>query len=1577
MMRTKNIYIYVGQIAVLLACQPLGAAPSQVPIFLTSGTESMVMLNMSNDHELFFKAYDDYSDLDPDRKDVNGDPAPDGVETTYKHEIDYYGYFEPTTCYSYSSGEFVPQTAGVTGKYCNGVSGDWSGNFLNWATMTRMDAIRKVLYGGYRSTDTATKTVLERTFLPTDAHSFVKYYNGTDINKLTSYNTDISICNTTQSTTNNSRDVTDPPLMRVAQGNFSMWTAHEQVQCQWSQENNNSNNNQPAITGIPAATNPPSRLATGSAEFIVRIEACKSVALAESNCKVYPDGNRKPIGALQEHGDDGEVKFGLMTGSYQKNKSGGVLRKNVSDFRDEVNEDSDGTFAAAPAGGGIVDTINKLRLTRYAYSNTRYNDLDSCGFGKFGFANGECSNWGNPQSEIYLESLRYFGGLGATGDFAANDSGYINGLGTATWTDPLNNDNYCAPISIIHFNASTSSFDGDDLGGFSSLPGSPSADDLTDDVGAGEGVTSAGRYFVGEATGSTDKSCTPKALDGGHLSDAEGVCPEAPWLEGTYKIAGMAYYANLNSIRTDLTDIDNATADIFVKTYGVALTPAQPIIRIPVPGNATQEVYLLPACMEFRDGGNRHNGNCAIVDFRIVEPHSVASGVGTGKFMVLWESAQHGGDYDQDMGGIIEYSIDSSEITVTTQVYGASTGGIHGFGYVIAGTDDTDGLHIHSGHNNFSGYTDPDGLLDCSVPCNSGDPASSETYTLGTSAAVALETPLYYAAKWGGFKEEQDSFKRPSGVTAPDDIPNETYEWDTNVDGLPDNYFFARNPGALSSQLAKVFQLTGGASSSASVVANSVSLQTTTRIYQARFNSTGWVGRLLSFPVTVSTGALQNFVWDAGLVIADQVDTAIAVEPDPTDANYSDGRVWVTWNGTAGIPFQWASLTTGTGSQQDLLNINPDTGLDDGLGSLRLDFLRGSRANELAESSPIGPFFRNRIGEKEVLDANGNMVMVGNQPLMESYWTPLGDAVHSTPTVVAAPPFAYADSGYSAFKLHYGDSDCFEKDINGNLVAVTNWTAGSGTTAGGREPMVYFGANDGALHGVSACTGEERLAYVPNAVFPDLSKLTSLDYAHQYYVDGPPTAVDAYFADAMTPAWHTVLVGTLRGGGKAVFALDVTDPDDFTEANASSIVLWEIDDTTDMDADSSPDYPELGYTFSQPAVIKAEGQGWVAVFGNGYHSASGTAVLYIADIEDGSLLETIDLSTVDATAHGSGNGLSTVSPIDKDGDGDVDIIYAGDLNGNIWRFAADPVSGFSGATTSLLYTAKNATGADRQPITSRMAVGLHPTSAVGRIIYFGTGKYYEPADQDPANAVQFNTMYGIWDRDTGATVSTVTTRNSNTLQQQTVVLQPPEETFECNPNPPPDALPCTPEDFYVRVVSDTQVTWAAPSGACGIPDAATGAGSCGWYLDLPDTGEKMVATPVLRGGRLIFVTTIPSLIPCAAGGTGWLMEIDPATGGRMDEPLFDLNGDAVFDDYDNLETTVNGATVFYPISGKKSKVGILQPPAILSGVGGAGDGSYGGAEGKYSSGTRNAQIEVTIENPGLLGAGRKSWTRIK
>ena len=146
------------------------------PLFIGNAIPPQVMLTISKDQQLFKKAYNDYSDLDP---------VPDGVlETTYKKTIKYYGYFDSAKCYDYSvaSGRFEPFALADADMYCVGANaGKWSGNFLNWVTMTRMDTVRKLLYGGLRSTDgtgAAGITVLERAYLPTDAHSFAKFYAG-------------------------------------------------------------------------------------------------------------------------------------------------------------------------------------------------------------------------------------------------------------------------------------------------------------------------------------------------------------------------------------------------------------------------------------------------------------------------------------------------------------------------------------------------------------------------------------------------------------------------------------------------------------------------------------------------------------------------------------------------------------------------------------------------------------------------------------------------------------------------------------------------------------------------------------------------------------------------------------------------------------------------------------------------------------------------------------------------------------------------------------------------------------------------------------------------------------------------------------------------------------------------------------------------------------------------------------------------------------------------------------------------------------------------------------------------------
>lgn len=912
---------------------------SSVPINLTGNDVApLVMIDASRDHQLSYKAYNDYSDL-------NNDGIP---ETTYTDTIEYYGYFDSAKCYTYdtSDNRFEPAAlaTGANKHYC---SGQWSGNFMNWATMTRMDVVRKLLYGGKRSTDTSTLTVLERHYLPPDAHSFAKYYNGSDIDLLTpftgiaitpptaisvtsvsigsgnkdfttglsvnkgdqirvysignntrwmvgtvinagspirisvpagSYNgagsfsdwrlenltqTGITLANLTPRGSNRYSDNNvEPPLIRVVRGNFSLWAANERRQCYWSGEESRSNANKAYLSGINANSQNPSQATQGlgrsgsdQGQYIARVEVANSSWLGTEKVKRY-GSSYKPIGLLQVYGDEDQIYFGLMTGSYENNVSGGVLRKNVNSFKNEVNS-ADGTFTGVT---GIVYNFNHLRIYGYDYNDGTYIGRDNCTFQQIGIVHsggtragghpateGSCSSWGNPMSEIYLESLRYLAGASANPVFTdsvstGNDADL--GLTLANWSDPLNATNYCAPLNVLNFNASMSSYDGDQTDGITDIGtiASPTAaQTITNAIGVYEGID-ASSWFVGDNGVVTDNLCSSKNIGSG-FGSYSGLCPEAPTQKGTYLISGMAYYANTHRIRTDLT-IPTTRAnsrDLMVTTYGIALATNVPKIEI-ASGLHNDKITILPAYrLDRTDVAPLRYGGGTLVDFKILEQTATS-----GKFYVNWEDSEMGGDYDQDMWGIIEYSISGNQITITTDALAESTGNGQGFGYVISGTT-ADGAHFHSGIEGFD-YTDPQGVTGCNN-CQVGDASTSVTYTINGSSAGVLEDPLEYAAKWGGFVDSNNNL-----------LPDQTSEWDAidnatgaaGSDGIPDNYFYATNPLQLENSLNRVFLAILQRSSSgtaAAVVSNNVS--GVGALYQAYYeplrqdalnNQVSWIG---------------------------------------------------------------------------------------------------------------------------------------------------------------------------------------------------------------------------------------------------------------------------------------------------------------------------------------------------------------------------------------------------------------------------------------------------------------------------------------------------------------------------------------------------------------------------------------------------------------------------------------------------------------------------------------------------------------------------------------------------------------
>ncbi len=973
---------------------------TSVPINLTDNDVSpQVMLNASNDQQLFFKAYNDYSDLDDD-----------GVaETTYKNSVDYYGYFDCYKCYEYDSGDqrFEPRAV-TANKYCTG-SNDayWSGNFLNWATMTRIDAIRKILFGGLRRVDTSTETVLERAFLPPDIHSFAKHYSGSDVADLTPFtpnttaptgtsatnrtigtgsksfvtqatdwikvgdyltieengtpanymkgwvtafnsgtgdltvnvtntggagNTSadwkitnhtrvgITIANVTPSSSGNmSEDITDPPIIRVAEGNYAFWGSGEVTQGLWDEEETSSghglNYNDPVNSGVYAAQDNPTKALVGSApygDFVARIQVCVSGLMGQEKVKKYPYGNYKPVGLLQIYGDEDRLLFGMAAGTYSSSRTGGDMvakiynsdgasansreinlgkdidddgdvdggtGANVDDYVDANHNIGDGTFKKVyqTAGGpitnatksfGIINTWSLMRIVGYDYGNWNYvsNSGDNCPLSVnfFGDASDStCSNWGNPFSEIYLVSLRYFSGLqNSPGSYQVSTES-IPGINYdhGNDPDPLTLLNYCARLNVINFNSSISSADtaysgetgqqADQLdttnqGLEKDLDAPEPSKYYTDIIGANEGIHGS-KWFVGENNSDNNRRCTEKTITS--LGDVRGLCPEGPDLRGGFRVAGLAYYAHINDIRpTGLSGSRGLTGTQKVDTYSVKMASGSPAIEIPIPGtsNPVKYVTILPASMT----NNKNDYSGTLVDFKIIQPHSEAGGTGTGKFLAIWEDSLQGNDYDLDAGGTIEYTITATQIEVKTAIVLQNLGYSLGIGYVISGTT-KDGLHIHSGTNNFN-YTDPTTIAGC-VNCSKGDGVSTRTYTIGDSTAGLLKDPLWYAAKWGGFTDSNNNNK-----------PDVQSEWDKmnnttgalGSDDIPDNYFYAANPAQLEASLDRVFlSILQRASSgtAAAVVANNVS--GVGALYQAYYeplrkdslgNQATWLGTVQS-----------------------------------------------------------------------------------------------------------------------------------------------------------------------------------------------------------------------------------------------------------------------------------------------------------------------------------------------------------------------------------------------------------------------------------------------------------------------------------------------------------------------------------------------------------------------------------------------------------------------------------------------------------------------------------------------------------------------------------------------------------
>jgi len=686
-------------------------------------------------------------------------------------------------------------------------------------------------------------------------------------------------------------------------------------------------------------------------------------------------------------------------------------------------------------------------------------------------------------------------------------------------------------------------------------------------------------------------------------------------------------------------------------------------------------------------------------------------------------------------------------------------------------------------------------------------------------------------------------------------------------------YYPATSPTDVTNDLQIIVtKILDQSQSTASAAVNSTGLNANSVVYQSQF--------VTSDTYQDWTGNLFAYAIDPNTGIVTTTSDYWSAQTK-LDAESPNSRNIATWDPvqSAGTPFEWHPGNTpnfidaGSVLGQDLQAFPQDTN-----GSDVLQYLRGSTAQEVRN----GGKFRNRSHI-------------------------LGDIVDSNPAYIGPSNEGIQSASYVSF---------------------------AATTAN-RTPVLYIGANDGMLHAFdvspplpapgSPTMGTELFAYIPRGVYANLINLVNPYYnaQHRFFVNGSPQAGDVQFSDS---TWHSVLVGTEAAGGNSVYALDVTNPALLNSETAlAGAVLWDFIDV------------DMGLGFSSP-VIANTSYGWTVLVGNGYNSTNQKPILYALDPQHGTTVAKVDLCAAVAAAYcdlTTTNGLSSLIAVNSGGQvaGLANIVYAGDLQGNLWRVdISNPNPALWSVT--VLFQARDALG-NKQPITTKPVASLNPRfpQILGTMVMFGTGQFLGVPDLTNENV---QTIYGVYDPP--ATYVTPLTRAGGSL------------------------LPQTLNTATVTTSSGGSEEVRYVTGATGQVPATKG-----WYVDLSLLpGERVINDPRLESGGELVLTTYQPIPPaagtCNASGSSYLMVLNFATGGSFTTPQFDASGDGKINTSDTVTVTIGGVSTIVAPVGMSLGYTYASAPTIRSG--------------SFTNGTGIALITESTPGLGASGAGTGGATPI-
>lgn len=571
---TTLVKIIIGGFFALLTSIPAHTAPltlGSVPLYLTSRADPNVLINMSVETPMGGAAYNDNvgipSGCTGRQNNVLSDASADNIGTCYFPASTYLGYFDPNKCYVYDTTNNRFNPSGAVNNTNHECTTKWSGNFLNWVTMTAIDMFTMTMTGGNRFVDTTSLTVIRRARKQNNNSWFPRKVLNSTINVAPSTVTPYS--NTTL-------------FIHNTDWGFNVGTTFAS-----------------ATGGSPDI---------GSFESKVRV--CDLTQGLEANCTGYGSSPvyYKPEGLIQRHAS--QKRFGVMayTNDNSQSRWGGVLRAPMKYVGPTMPNGSgstvvnpnrewgtDGLYITNPDGAtgwtqsGVVNYINK-------FSDPGYKSYD-------------------PIGELFYEAVRYFKNLGPTPEAYSGitlDSTDANTGGFpihTSWTDPIQyscQKNFVVAINDANpwldkqlpgtfFTSATLTGAGsvsyaltaNDYGEPTNADTSINVTSLTNQVGAWEGLnstgvwTSSGTWTSGAQTGTNDSvgggagtfnnSCDDKTALAMNLGEVMGTCP-SPGKQNSYYIAGLAHYANATDLRSGITGKQNVSS-FFIDTQEFSTNP--------------------------------------------------------------------------------------------------------------------------------------------------------------------------------------------------------------------------------------------------------------------------------------------------------------------------------------------------------------------------------------------------------------------------------------------------------------------------------------------------------------------------------------------------------------------------------------------------------------------------------------------------------------------------------------------------------------------------------------------------------------------------------------------------------------------------------------------------------------------------------------------------------------------------------------------------------------------------------------------------------------------------------------------